>query len=333
MPIHSEALKGRRLPKKDKPSLTYGEVYEKSLKAAWNLETFMRRDWRLDCNLTFKPDLHWSPEVLLQTTEAQRIRISQIRAYSYLTIICFIEEVSIALFTNILKSGLGVFSTDKQLTLVNFMAEELKHTKVFQKFKQAFHDQSGIFCYTLTERQNFTRHLMERPSLTLLLLLYHKEVTTYFDYLDTIKARAIGLDPLFCELLRAHWVEEANHTKVDRLIFNDFLTELDETARLDGLRQFKQVVTIICGMLETQARFDLTTLYDWSGHRPEKPLRQLLLREQRRFYFNSYLLDGLLHKDFRRIFVGLHQQAAVILEEIIEQVRAALPPVQLVAAS
>ena len=72
-------------------------------------------------------------------------------------------------------------------------------------------------------------------------------------YLESVKDNAAeGLDPLFCSLLKHHWLEESQHAKLDTLIVDEIASTL-EPARIEaGINDYMDIGKMLDGGLNAQ---------------------------------------------------------------------------------
>ena len=95
--------------------------------------------------------------------------------------------------------------------------------------------------------------------LTALLLTSLIEWFTQLHYVEHVSA-AYELDPLFRDLLRFHWIDEARHAKVDSLMIEELTDNLTLEQREQAVDELLQLGAAIDGLLQKQIELDIETL-------------------------------------------------------------------------
>jgi hypothetical protein len=294
-------------------------LYYKSVRHGWNLEEIASRDFAFDFTLPFMPDPVTSAEARQKIDPFVQLRLSQIRGNEYLSIIIFIEDVIVDFLWNYVGRNRYVAPHETQQALTNFICEEMKHTLLFQSFRQKFERDVGVSCRTIERTPAFSRFVLKFDPLGVLLFILHGEVMTYINYLSSVKNCPQRLDPFFSMLLKYHWIEEAGHVTLDELLLDDLLRPYDEKRIVKAIRDYFTLIDFLYGALRQVSHFDIHNLCAiGAAHDPVMDTRRELLDQQRRFYVQSYLLDVMESPRFRKSFVGLTDRAIPLLDEKIE---------------
>jgi hypothetical protein len=106
--------------------------------------------------------------------------------------------------------------------------------------------------------------IMGKNPIAVLLTTLHIELMTQQHYVECVKDKS-GLDPFFANLLRLHWLEEAQHAKIDALELNKLLDGADAQFVKQGFDDYLDIVTAFDGLLAGQARFDVASLAEATG--------------------------------------------------------------------
>ncbi len=72
--------------------------------------------------------------------------------------------------------------------------------------------------------------------------------------------REEGLDPLFCSLLKHHWLEESQHAKLDTLIVDEIARTLEPAWIEAGIDDYMDIGKMLDGGLTAQIQLDLESL-------------------------------------------------------------------------
>ena len=101
--------------------------------------------------------------------------------------------------------------------MLNFAAEEAKHIQLFKRFHETFTEGFGIECEVIGPPEAVAKVVLGHEPLSVALFILMIEWMTQSHYVDSVRGDA-ELDPLFANLLRCHWIEEAQHAKLDTLM-------------------------------------------------------------------------------------------------------------------
>lgn len=297
----------------------YLRLYYKSIRSGWSLEELQSQEMAFDFGLPFMPDAVTPADVKDRLDPELRLKLSQVRGNEYLSIIIFIEDVIVDFLWNYVGRRRYTAPHETQQALTNFISEEMKHTLLFQSFRQKFDRDSGLTCRTIERTPAFSRFVLRFDPLGVLLFILHGEVMTYINYLNSVQHCPEKLDPFFAQLLKYHWIEEAGHVTLDELLLDDLLKPYDEARILKAIRDYFTLVDFLYGAMRQISHFDLRALAAAGGvtREPVMDMRRELLDQQRRFYVQSYLLDVMESPRFRKSFVGLSPRAIPLLDEKI----------------
>jgi hypothetical protein len=100
-------------------------------------------------------------------------------------------------------------------TLLQFANEEAKHIHLFKSFRTEFEAGFGMTCPVIGPEDIAKTGLAHEPLSVALLVLQVEWMTQ--SHLDSVHDNRVP-DPLFRSLLKHHWMEEAQHAKLDTLM-------------------------------------------------------------------------------------------------------------------
>jgi len=125
-------------------------------------------------------------------------------------------------------------------------------------------------------------------------------------YLGSIRDDG-DLDPLFKSLLKNHWMEEAQHAKLDTLIV-DALAEGRTEEEIDkALDEFFEIGAFLDAGLKTQAGFNLDALETVIGRKLEN--REAIEAQQHQAARWTYIGSGMVHERFRDTLRAMSRRA------------------------
>lgn len=200
------------------PTYTYESTWRDSKKVNWQVDDLIGPDKSLDFARPFLPEaIAWVQDIACLSAHEQLL-FNQIRGNSYLNLFVLVEQFIIPMVMDQVR-GLGYDDIFATQALLGFAEEEGKHIHLFQSFAKAFEAGFGSPCRTIGPTQAIAEKILEHHPLSVLLLTLQFEWTTQSHYLESIRNNHDeDLDPRFCDLLKFHWLEEAQHTKLDALL-------------------------------------------------------------------------------------------------------------------
>ena len=101
--------------------------------------------------------------------------------------------------------------------MLNFASEEAKHIHLFKRFHAAFVRGFPVECQMIGPSEAIGAEVLRHDPLAVGLVILMIEWMTQQHYLGSIRDDG-DLDPLFKSLMKHHWMEEAQHAKLDTLI-------------------------------------------------------------------------------------------------------------------
>ncbi len=184
--------------------------------------------------------------------------------------------------------------------LLRFAEEEVKHQQMLRRACDQFEAGFGVTCSLIPGREEVADVVLHSAPLTALLLTSLIEWFTQLHYVEHVRADN-ELDPLFRDLLRFHWIDEARHAKVDSLMIEELTDNLTLEQREQAVDELLQLGAAIDGLLQKQIELDIETLERAAG-RPFSDEEKTEIRgEQRRAYRWTFLVSGLEHPNFIQI--------------------------------
>jgi hypothetical protein len=244
---------------------SYGACVETSERVAWTADkVFAGR--RADLSKRMLPDALACIDALPMLSSDEKLWLNQIRGHSYAYLFYFIEEAILeAVFGRIRASRGG--NAARLRALLRFADEEVKHQQVFLRFCKEFREDFGIPCGLLGSRataEDVATTLNKSPPLAVMLVLLHIEWVSQRHYVECVRS-ATGLDPLFVDLLRYHWIEEAQHTKVDLLLLREIVDDASREEIEMAIDVYLELGKAIDGLLYQQMELDVETFEKKAG--------------------------------------------------------------------
>ena len=133
------------------------------------------------------------------------------------------------------------------------------------------------------------------------------EWMTQAHYLGSIRDDG-GIDPLFKSLFQHHWMEEAQHAKLDTLIVDALAQGRSERELAQVTNEFFQIAGFLDKSLQVQARFNVESLERGLGRMIDS--RQALMLQQYRAARWTYVVSGLTHNRFKATLEAISPRMA-----------------------
>jgi hypothetical protein len=277
-----------------------------SLRAQWQLDDVLRADQELDFSRNFMPE-SLARTAGLKTLDPSEQRIfNQICAHQYLGIFGVVEEFILPFLFDHARPALS--GDDWRVrALINFASEEAKHIHLFKRFHQAFVRGFPVECAMIGPSEAIGAEVLRHDPLAVALVILMIEWMTQQHYLGSIRDDG-DIDPLFKSLMKHHWMEEAQHAKLDTLIV-EALAEGRSEAQIDqALDEFFEIGAFLDGGLKQQAVFNLDALEKVIGRRLDN--RAELLAQQHQAARWTYIGSGMVHERFTATLEALSPRAA-----------------------
>jgi len=272
------------------------------------LETSYKVNWRIEDVIggkDFDPLKRWLPESLSAAsrvtgfTEKERRLLTHVEMASYAHLFAYVEEF-IAPKVSKLAQEYEIDERSAYDALTNFAAEEVKHMNLFRKLRVKVNDTVG-FDTDLVGNQAATAHfVLGKSTGAVLLLTACIEWFTQRHFTEAFSDDE-GLDPLTKDVFRAHWLEEAQHAKMDHLEAVHEFGTLDDPQRDQAVDELIELVAAVDGLLKDQVERDIanfTTYLDRDLSDAETDdLRQALIGSKQWTFIQS----GVTHPRFQEL--------------------------------
>lgn len=289
----------------------YEATLASSLKGAWQLDDVLRTDQELDFTRRFMPEsLARTAALKSLSADEQRI-LNHISAHQYLGIFGIVEEFILPFLLDHARPALR--DDDWRVrALLNFAAEEAKHIQLFKRFHEAFMRGFPVECQVIGPSEAIGAEVLRHDPLAVGLIILMIEWMTQAHYLGSIRDDG-DLDPLFKSLLRHHWIEEAQHAKLDTLIV-DALAEGRTEAEIDRVMdEFFEIGGFLDNGLGAQAGYNLDALEKVIGRKLED--REAIQAQQHQAARWTYIGSGMVHERFKATLETISPRAAARVAE------------------
>jgi len=190
--------------------------------------------------------------------------------------------------------------------ILNFASEEAKHIHLFKRFHQAFVRGFPVECKMIGPSDAIGAEVLRHDPLAVGLVILMIEWMTQQHYLGSIRDDG-DLDPLFKSLMKHHWMEEAQHAKLDTLIVDALAAGRNEQEIEKAIDEFFEIGGFLDDGLKMQASFNLDALERAIGRKLED--REEIEAQQHQAARWTYLGSGMVHERFRSTLHTISRRA------------------------
>ena len=296
------------------PSYTFEAALTASNKINWQVEDLIGGDKRLDFSKPFLPESLARVEPLDFLSPGERLILNQIRGHDYLYTFGLVEEFILPFVLDQARPILR--GNDARIqALLNFAGEEAKHIALFKRFREEFLQSFGSSCDVIGPPEAIAEAILSKHPLAVALVILHIEWMTQRHYLDSV-ADNQSLDPQFKSLLRHHWMEEAQHAKLDTLMVQAISEACSDRERSEALDGYLEIGGMLDAGLMQQVQFDIESLKRATGRAFTTVEVDRLIEVQQQAVRWTYLGSGMSHENFRATAELLKSGSRLRLEEI-----------------
>ena len=156
--------------------------------------------------------------------------------------------------------------------------------------------------------------MLAHQPLAVALLTLHIEWMTQRHYLDSVKDAP--LDPQFASLLRHHWMEEAQHAKLDTLLVEALARPFGEGQIMRAIDEYLEIGGLLDGGLRQQVQLDIEALRAATGRVLTEAERERFTEVQLQAQRWTFIGSGITHPQFLATVGRLSPAARTRLEQI-----------------
>jgi hypothetical protein len=274
----------------------FKDVLTASARAAWQIEDVLPEGAALDFGCHFLPEsIARTGSVSFLTADERRV-LNHIRGHEYLSLFGVVEEFILPFVLDHARPQLN--GDDHRVrALLNFAGEEAKHIHLFRLFHARFTEAFGTACEVIGPAETIAAEILRHDPLSVAIAILQIEWMTQNHYLGSVRDDT-SLDPLFKSLLRHHWMEEAQHAKLDALMVEALAEGRDEAGIQAAIDGYLEIGAFLDAGLLTQTGFNLDAFERATGRRLSDQERAALLVQQHQALRWTYIGSGMVHPKF-----------------------------------
>lgn len=295
---------------------TYQGTLEASQRVNWRIEDIIEGDKRLDFTKPFMPESLAQVQKLMFLSPEEKRTLNQIRGFEYLAMFGLVEEFILPYVVDHARSQLSG-DDDRVRALLQFASEEAKHIHLFKRFRQEFEAGFGSKCEFIGPAEDVRRFVLSHSPLGVGITILHIEWITLRHYIEGVKDNQ-DLDPQFKSLLKNHWLEESQHTKLDTLIVEDLAATASAKEIDQALQEYGEIGGFIDQGIIQQAEFNVEAFVAATGRRLSKSEREELKKAVVKGMRWTYLGTGMTHPNFLETVEGIKPEARKQIEAMAQ---------------
>ena len=274
----------------------FRETLVASQRVNWRIEDIIGGDKSLDFTKPFLPEsLARTANMYFLTTD-EKLVLNQIKGHTYLAIFGLVEEFILPFVLDHVRPSLD--KDDYRVrAFLQFASEEAKHIQLFKTFTAEFHRHFASECAVIGPPSSVATAVLAHQPLAVALTILHIEWMTQRHYIDSVRDNR-ELDAQFKSLLKHHWLEEAQHAKLDTLMVEalaDGMTEAEIEAAID---EYLEIGAFLDEGLKQQAILDRESLERAAGFRLTESEAADFMTIQHQANRWTYLGSGMTHPRF-----------------------------------
>jgi len=276
----------------------YPAILAASTRAAWQIDDVIGPGAEFDFTRPFMPENLARIAGLDMLSESEKLTLNHIRGHEYLCLFGVVEEFILPFLMDHVRPSLPDTDDMRVRAMLQFAAEEAKHIQLFKRFRETFARGFGQGCEVIGPPEAIAKTVLGHNPLSVALFILMIEWLTQSHYVDSVRGDS-ELEPQFANLLRCHWIEEAQHAKLDTLMVEAMAEGLTEAQFAEAVEGYVSIVAFMDIGLQQQARFNVQALERATLRKLSEPERDRLIERQHQALRWTYLGSGMRHPKFR----------------------------------
>jgi hypothetical protein len=153
------------------------------------------------------------------------------------------------------------------------------------------------------------RVILSKSPMAVMLVTLHLELITQAHYVECMR-EAQGMEPLFQSLFKYHWLEEAQHAKIDVLELAKMRKDAPAEVVQQAIDDYFEIAGAFAGLLADQGKRDVISLQRATDHEYDAAQRAAIEAAQTKSYVHAFLRSGVTNSIFLE-FLAEHFPAAL----------------------
>jgi hypothetical protein len=292
---------------------TYQACLAASERVNWRVEDIIGGDKGLDFNKPFMPESLARVEPLAFLSRDEKLVLNQIRGHGYLYTFGLVEEFIVPFVLDHVRPDLQ--GDDYRVrAFLQFASEEAKHIHLFNRFREEFEEGFDSTCDVIGPPEEIARAVLSHHPIAVALVILQVEWMTQQHYVESVKDDQ-DLDPQFKSLLKHHWMEEAQHAKLDTLMVAAMAETCTPKEIEEAIEDYFKIGALLDGGLMQQVEFDMESLTRATGREFTEAEQEQLRAVQQQAIRWTFLGSGMTHRNFLTTLESLQPVARERVEQ------------------
>jgi hypothetical protein len=271
---------------------TYQDVLANSKKVTWT-EDQVLGGRSFDLSKRFLPNSLSGVDGITCLSEDEKRTLNQIMGNAYCHLFAFVEEFIVPTVSEeAMQNPYG--DEVRQRSLLRFSEEELKHQELFRRSIALFNEQVGVSPQLIPGREEVAAVVRSKSKLAVLILIDIIEWFVQVHYTEHVLDK-VELDSLFRDLLKHHWLDEAQHAKMDTMLIAELVEKLPLADREAAIDEVLELGGAIDGLLQQQIGMNIDALEAVTNRALTEAERAEIFTETLRAWRYTFLVSGLEH--------------------------------------
>jgi hypothetical protein len=275
---------------------SYSDALKASERMRWTIQDVIGTGMELDFTKPFLPESFARVEPLNFLTPKEKLILNQIRGHAYLTMFGTVEEFILP-FVMDTAHPLPEDDDYRVRALLAFAGEEAKHIQLFKMFREEFKRSFPVGCEVIGPPREIAAAVLSHHPLAVAILTLHIEWFVQRHYIDSVRDNQ-DLEPLFKKLLKYHWIDEAQHTKLDTLMIEAMAKNYSAEEISKAFDEYLEMGLFLDNGLKQQVQFDLDAFSRATGRNLNADEKEEFEKVQLQANRWTYIGSGMNHPNF-----------------------------------
>jgi hypothetical protein len=275
---------------------SYQSTLAASERIGWKVDDLIGGDKKLDFTKPFMPESLAQIKQLSFFSPQEQLILNQIRGHEYLSMFGLVEEFILPYVVDHARPQLS--GDDYRVrALLQFAGEEAKHIHLFKRFRQEFEEGFGSNCDFIGPAEDVSRFVLSHSPLGAGIAILHIEWITLRHYIEGVRDSQ-DLDGQFKSLLKHHWLEESQHTKLDTLMVEELARTATAKEIEQAFQEYAEIGAFLDQGIQQQAEFDVENFVQATGTDLSRSEREQVKNAVLKGMRWTYLGTGMTHPNF-----------------------------------
>jgi hypothetical protein len=291
----------------------YQHLLETSRRVNWRLEDLIGEGKQLDFKRPFLPETFAQTAPLDFLSPLEKLKLNQIRARGYLALFELVESFIVPFIAEQAADGAAAEPFRAQ-ALRHFADEEEKHRELFSAVLREFDAEFGTQCGLIGPAEDICQAILGHGPLAVTIAILGLEWMSQGHYLGSIKGNQ-DLDPQFKSLLKHHWIEEAQHARLDGLVLKSLAQRCSARDIATAIQEYFEIGAFLDGGFKQQAELDLKSLERAIGRTLSEDERRQFLEVQHQALRWTFLGSAMANRNFLAVLASVSEETAALVEQ------------------